>query len=71
MHIIRCNGSSCSYTSPMWILGIITIILILEETEVLGGQEPALKLHSAGVGTHPRPLALYPYYICVVQYSRH
>lgn len=56
MHIIHCNGSSYSYTSPMWTLVIITIILILEEIEVLGGQEPALKLHSAGVGTQTHVL---------------
>lgn len=49
--MISVSSSSCSYSSPTWTRGIITIILILQETEGLGGHEPPSKLHSDGVGT--------------------
>lgn len=51
MEMISVGSSSCSYTSPTWTPGIITIILILQETEALGGHKPSSKLHSGGVGT--------------------
>lgn len=37
MEMISVGSSSYSYTSPTWTPGIITIILILQETEALGG----------------------------------
>lgn len=40
----------------MWTPGSITIILILQETEALRGQEPSSKLHSGGVGTQTHVL---------------
>lgn len=52
MHVINRSSKSCRYTSPVWTPGSITIILILQETEALRGQEPSSKLHGGGVGTH-------------------
>lgn len=49
--MISVGSSSCSYSSLTWTPDIITIILILQETEALGGHEPSSKLHSDGVGT--------------------
>lgn len=59
MEMISVGSSSCSYTSPTWAPGIITIILILQETETLGGHKPSSKLHSGGWRLQPCPLALY------------
>lgn len=59
MEMISVRNSSCSYTSPTWTLDIITIILILQETEALGGHKTSSKLHSDGVGIPTMSSSLY------------